>query len=172
MHRVAAPDAPLTRSTASRLTASNCSSNLTRSWPPSPSPHSLDYSVQRHLETRLITDLEFISKPAWSLPASVPPNVHEYRIEVRMIKPHSLSPNSVDPSLQVYVETYTVTSFKCNGKVAHSWPWRSGNPGLQGHRKTDEITASMWNSEVAQLQPPSGSQTKCMMAGTCISIIA
>ena len=49
MNRVSAPVAPPFQTTTSRLTPSMYSSTLTRSWPPSASPNSLDHRIQVHL---------------------------------------------------------------------------------------------------------------------------
>jgi len=61
------------------ITLLECVSNLTRSWPPTVSPNMLDYTLQRHIQTRSIPASKCISKLA--------------KLQ---------SPNSLNHGLQVY----------------------------------------------------------------------
>ena len=97
MNRVSAAVTPLSRTTASRLTASWYSFSLARSWPPSASPNSLDHSIQVYLSTRTITASTFA-------PSRSP----------------SASPNSLDYSLQVYLQTCSITGSECISKFTRS----------------------------------------------------
>jgi len=129
MNRVSAPVAPPSRTTSSRLTASK-HSNLTRSWPPSAGPHSLDHSLQVYLQTRPITASMF----ARSLPPSASPNSLDYGLQVRTITaskciselarsaPPSVSPNPLGYSLQIR----TITA----SELARSRPWSASLSSL------------------------------------------
>jgi len=110
MNKVSAPVWP-----PSWTTASNSSSNLARSRPPSASPILFDHGLQVRLHTCLIT----ASKFALSWPASV-------YLQTRSITPSkSISrlapiwpPSSHDHGLQVHLQTPSITS----SKFALSWP--------------------------------------------------
>jgi len=136
MHRVSAPVAPPSRTTASRLTASKYSSNLARSWPPSASPNPLDHGLQLYLQTRSITASNCNSKLARS-------------------RPPGASPNSLDHGLQVHLQTRSITA----SKFARSWPPKcislnSLDHGLQVHLQTRSITASQCISKLSRSRPP------------------
>ena len=96
--------------TASRLTASNCSSNLATTWPPYTSRNSFDHGFQVPLQSHLITACMCI------------PNLAQLR-------PHS-SHNGV---LQVYPLTYSIMASKSISKLVRLWPPSWHNYGLRVH---------------------------------------
>jgi len=95
---------------------------FTRSWPPSASPNSLDYSLQ--VSTIMVSKWHN-SKLAHSRPRSVSPNWLDYGLQVRTSmaskcifklapsRPPSASLSSLDLSLQVHIQTRSITASKC-----------------------------------------------------------
>jgi len=153
MNRVSAPVVPPSRTTASRLTASNYSSNVARSWPPIASSNSLDHSLEMYLQIRKITASKCISKLAPSQPPSVCTNSLDYSLQVR-----------------------TITASKCVSKLARSQPPSVSTNSLDYGFQVRTITASKWIFKLARSQPPGvspnshnlGLQTRTITASECI----
>jgi len=103
-----------------------------------------------------------ISKHAGSWPSSS----ENYRLQVDISKlarsrPHSASPNLLDHSLQVHLQTRSITASKCISKLSLSCPpsasLSSLDLGLQVHLQTRSVTASNCISEFTRFRPPSAS---------------
>jgi len=171
---------------ARSITSSKCISKLVRLWPPSASLYSLNYGLQVHLQTGAIMASKCILKVAWL----APPSLHDHGLQVHVSKlaeslPPSPSPNSVDHSLQVYLQTCTITAFKFISKLVQlrhpSASPNSHNYGLQVHLECCSITVSECISKFTRsLRPflssntldyclPRNLQTGSIMASACIA---
>jgi len=123
-------------------------------------------------------------------PVRRPSTASEYSSNHARSLPPSVSPNSQDHGLQVYLQTHSImackfaraSSLKRISKLARSWP-PSASPtsldhGLQVHLQTCSITASKCISKLPPLWPPSSCdhglqvhlQTRLMMILECISM--
>jgi hypothetical protein len=110
-------------------------SKFTPSRPPSSSPKLLDPTVHEHLQTPSIKALQVhlrtssimaskcICKLARSKPSSGSLNLYDSILQVSRLWPPSASSNWLDYSLQVYLQTGTITPFECISKSTQS---RSG----------------------------------------------
>jgi hypothetical protein len=128
-------------------------SKLVRSHPPSVSPTSLDYSIEVHIHTRLITASNYISALASLQRTSVSVNSSYYGHKVPMItasmcifklarsRLRSVSPNSLNYRLQGGM----ITACKCIYTLAGSQPCSvslsSPNRHFQVHLEFLLITA-------------------------------
>jgi len=121
------------------ITASNCISKLARSRPPSShdhglqsayfqtraimasgeSPNSLDDGLRVSLQTHPITASKFAL--SWPLKC-ISPNSLDYGLrcisKFAQSRPPSVSPNSPDHGLQLYLQTHSITA----SKFTRSWP--------------------------------------------------
>jgi len=131
------------------------SSNLAQSWPPSASPTSLDHTLQvctlmaskgisrNSLDHCLQVNLHTSTIPAFMFALSWPSSAH---LQSHMItaekficsRPPSASPNLVDHSLQVHVQTCMIRA----SEFAQSRPPNSHNHGLPVSLQSCLITAS------------------------------
>jgi len=129
MNRISAPVAPPSQTTTSRLIASMYSSHLTRSWPSSGSPNSLNYGLQVHLRFHTISDSKSISKLAQS-------------------RPTSASLIWLDLSLQVHLQTCVISASECISEFL-----RSSSSGAQ--RLAPQHQLQPVQIELARSWPPS-----------------
>jgi len=155
MNRISSPVTPPSRSTSSGLNASRYYSTIPRSWPPSPYPTTLDYSLQAYLMTRTIV----ASKP-------MSPISLDYTLQVNL-----------NYDLLVHIQTRTITASKYISNLAQSGPPgafpNSQTYSLQVHCQTRFITASKCISKLAQLLPPNAHlQSSSFTASNCISKLA
>jgi len=131
MKRVSVPVAPPSRTTASRLTGSNYSSNLPPSWLSIASPNSLDNSLQVYHQTCTITASKCITTLGRSQPPSVSTNSLNYGLQVR-----------------------TITASKCISKLAQLRPPRASLNSLGYGLQVSTTMASKlarWQSRSASL---------------------
>ena len=83
--------------------------------------------------------------------------------------PPSASPNSLDPGLQVYLQTHSITASKCITTLARLRPPSPQDHGLQVHLQTRSITASKCISPNSLHH---GLQVRTSRASKCISKLA
>jgi hypothetical protein len=134
MNWVSAQVAPPSRTTTSRLTASNFCSEFTPSWPPSGSPKSQDLTLQVYLQIRMIMDSRFKrSRPS------------KFIAKFGRLWAWSATPNSLYYSLQVHLRMHSIKASKCISKLARLCPPSVHHHGLQ------------WISKLAQSLPQSTS---------------
>jgi len=111
------------RWSASRLTISKYSSNLTLLMPESASPRSVNHSLGEHPSIQLIMASQFIS--------NVAPLLHPTE-----------SPNSLDYSLGVDLHMHSITAYRCTSKPHWLHPPGSHTDGLNMHLQTGLIMAA------------------------------
>jgi len=84
-----------------------------------------------------------------------PSTASKYSSNLTSSRPPSASPNSVDHSLQVHLQTVSITATKCISKLARLRPPSSHDHGLQMHLWVHSILASKCISEFTRSRPPS-----------------
>jgi len=110
-----------------------------------------------------------------------PSTASKYLSNLARSWPPSVSPNSLDHGLQVYLQTRSITASKCISKLARSRPPSVSPDSLDYGLQVRTIMASMCISKLARSQPPSASlssldlslkvhlQTRSITASKCIS---
>jgi len=144
MHRVSAPVAPPSWTSASTLTFSKYSTKLAWSRPPGASPHLLDHGLQLYLQTRSIT----ASMVPRSWPASACLQTRSITASKCICKPArwrppGASPDLVDSGLQLFLQSRFIEA----SKFARSLP-------PSAYLQTCSITASQCISILRQSLPP------------------
>jgi len=84
-----------------------------------------------------------------------PSTASKYSSNLTSSRPPSASPNSLNHSLRVHLQTRSITATKCISKLARLRPPSSHNHGLQVHLWVHLILASKWISEFTRSRPPS-----------------
>jgi len=86
--------------------------------PPSPSPNSLDYYLQVHLQSPSITSSKLL----------------HHSLQVRIIMASKcISPNSLSHGLQVHLQNRLIMACKCISKLAPIWPLSTSPNSLHHH---------------------------------------
>ena len=86
-----------------------------------------------------------------------PSTASKYSSNLTWSWPPSASPNSLDHSLQVYLQTRSITASKCISKLAQSQPGSVSPNSLDYSLQVRAITASNCISEFTRSWPPSAS---------------
>jgi len=113
-------------------------------------------------------------------PVRRPSTTSKYSSNLTRSWPPSASPILFDHGIQVYLQTRSITAFKCISKLARLRPTCSHEHALQVHLQSCSITASKCNSNLARSRPPSispnsldyGLQVCTSVASKCISNLA
>jgi hypothetical protein len=111
------------------------------------------------LQTRLIPTSRYISKLAQLCSQSLSPNSLDYCVQVYLQTSsititECITPTSLDYGLQVHLQTRSITLLECLSKFTQSRPPRVSpnmlNYHLQVHLQTDSVMASECISEFTQ----------------------
>jgi len=87
--------------------------------------------------------------------ARCPSTASKYFSKLTSSRPPSASPNSLDHSLQVHLQTRSITATKCISKLPWLRPPSSHDHGLQVHLWVHSILVSKFISEFTRFRPPS-----------------
>ena len=124
MNRNSAPLAPPSWTARSRLTTYKYSSDVTRSWPPTAPPNSLDHILQVSLPTRTILASKFTRSLPPSVFANLPSCSHKVYLQSPTIKASRFTtlwpPSSHNHHPELHLRPRTIMVFECHSMFTWS----------------------------------------------------